>query len=291
MSSRAPPNRLLPLLALAAVSILLGAGHVFARYAFINGVPVLTAGAVRLVLTAMLLAALLALRRESPFVGRLRFAWTVPIGLCIALQNVSIQSAVALMPVGVAVLVFYTFPFFTGIASSWLGDVRFSVRLGVTLFSALAGLAFVLGVSAESINPLGVALAVVAALGFTAALLLTPRLGVGLSAPVRTFFTMLIAGIVLAAIAIARGELRWPDTTAGRIGLTGLSLCYAIGISTLFLVLPRLGAVQVAVVMNLEPVAVAMIAWLALGETLSATQLFGAFLVVGSVILYQTRRD
>ena len=166
-----------------------------------------------------------------------------------------------------------------------------AVRLGVTLFSALAGLAFVLGVSAESINPLGVALAVVAALGFTAALLLTPRLGVGLSAPVRTFFTMLIAGIVLAAIAIARGELRWPDTTAGRIGLTGLSLCYAIGISTLFLVLPRLGAVQVAVVMNLEPVAVAMIAWLALGETLSATQLFGAFLVVGSVILYQTRRD
>lgn len=277
----------LALLILVASSLMLGAGHVFGRYAFVNGVPVLTASAARLVLTAVLLAFLLAVRRELPAPGWRRFWLTVPLGLLIVVQNVSIQTSVSLMPVGIAILCFYTYPLFTGIAATLLGEVRSAGRLAITLAAALAGLVLVLGVADLRPDPLGVALALLAALGFTTTLMLTPRLGAGLGAPVRTFLTMATAGLVIATLGLARGELVVPVSDAARIGLAGSAVCYALGIITLFLVLPRVGAVQVAVVMNLEPVLVALLAWGTLGEPLVASQLAGTALVIGAVIFYQ----
>jgi drug/metabolite transporter (DMT)-like permease len=49
---------------------------------------------------------------------------------------------------------------------------------------------------------------------------------------------------------------------------------------------------QTAVVLNLEPVAVALVAWGMVGEVLTATQSLGAVIVVAAVITFQvtTRR-
>jgi len=55
----------------------------------------------------------------------------------------------------------------------------------------------------------------------------------------------------------------------------------------LFLVLPLLGPTHTAVVLNLEPIAVAMVAWAALGEALSPMQVLGAVVVVAAVIYFQ----
>jgi drug/metabolite transporter (DMT)-like permease len=46
--------------------------------------------------------------------------------------------------------------------------------------------------------------------------------------------------------------------------------------------------VQTAVVLNLEPVAVAIMAWLALGEALTPLQIAGAVIVVATVMFVQT---
>ena len=63
-----------------------------------------------------------------------------------------------------------------------------------------------------------------------------------------------------------------------------------MGIITLFPILPLLGPMQTAVVLNLEPVVVALIAWAALGEALSALQMLGAVIVVAAVIYFQVAR-
>jgi drug/metabolite transporter (DMT)-like permease len=276
-----------PLLGIVMVAVTLGTGHVIARWAYANGVNVLTAAALRPFVTALLLLVLLIARRERPFPPTRAAKWTILLGLCIAVQSVSIQTAVSLMPVGIAILTMYLFPFLTGLASAWFGDVRFTARLGAALGAALVGLAMVVGVGTATPSPLGVALAFIAALAFTTALVLTPRLAPTLGAPLRTFYTMLIAGTVLMTTALATGSFEIPASTEGRIGLALLSLFYAIGISTLFLLLPRLGAVQIAVVLNLEPVLVALIAAFALGEALTFAQWLGTAIVVGAVILYQ----
>jgi probable blue pigment (indigoidine) exporter len=78
-----------------------------------------------------------------------------------------------------------------------------------------------------------------------------------------------------------------PAAGAGALGLAGLALFYATGIIGLFLLLPLLGPVQTAIVLNLEPVIVAAIAWAALGEALTPTQIVGAVAVVAAVMLFQ----
>jgi drug/metabolite transporter (DMT)-like permease len=276
------------LVALFAVAVALGAGHVAARLAFANGVNVITAATVRSVGAGLLLLAVLALRREDVLPLPPAFRSTIVLGLLIAAQTVCIQVAVALMPVTLAILVFYTYPFLTGVAASLLGDERFTPRLAVALLAAFAGLALVLGVEPQPVNPLGLAAALGAAIAFAGAMVLTPRLAPGLSTPLRTFYMLATTAAIFVAASAATQSFRLPATDAAWVGLAGLTFGYALGIIGLFLLLPRLGAVQTSIVLNLEPVVIAAIAWLALGEALTPLQITGAVIVVATVILFQT---
>lgn len=296
MDSPAPPaaptpaarrSAFWPLVGIVGVAVTLGVGHVISRWAYQNGLEPMTAAALRPFFTAMLLLGLLATRGERAFPPPAAAKWTLLLGVFIAIQSASIQTAVSLMPVGIAILVMYLFPFLTGIVSAWLGDVRFTARLALALAAALVGLGLVVGVGSALPSALGLLLAFIAAVAFTSALVLTPKLAPGLGAPIRTFYTMLAAGLLLMIVALATDTLHWPATHEGRLGLAGLSICYAFGISALFLLLPRLGAVQVAVTLNLEPVLVSAIAAVWLGEAFTLTQWIGAAIVVGAVMLYQ----
>lgn len=281
------PRAFLPVLGLFGVAAILGAGHVCARLAFSNGVNVLTAATVRSLLATALLFAMLRIRRTAVLPLPREFKGTLVLGLFIAAQTVAIQIAVASLPVAIALLVFYTYPFFTGLASILLGDERFSLRLVATLVAAFVGLALVLGVSAQPVNPLGVVAALAASLSFTGAVVLTQRLAPGLGAPLRTFFMLATAAAVFATAAAITADIRLPAGGMGAFGLAGLALFYATGIIGLFLLLPLLGPVQTTIVLNLEPVVVAAIAWAALGEALVTTQIVGAVVVVAAVMLFQ----
>lgn len=285
MSAR--PRSVLPILGLFGVAVSLGAGHVCARLAFTSGVNILTAATTRSALAVAVLLVLLRLRGTAILPLPREFRGTLVLGLFITGQTVMIQVAVALLPVTIALLVFYTYPFFTGVAAILLGDERFSWRLATTLLAAFVGLALVLGVSLQPVSPAGVAAALGASLCFTGAVVLTQRLAPGLGAPLRTFFMLATAAAVFVAAAAVTADVRLPVTSAGAIGLAGLALFYATGIISLFLLLPLLGPVQSAIVLNLEPVVVAAIAWAALGEALTATQVLGAVVVVAAVMLFQ----
>ena len=278
----------LPLAGLFAVAVSLGAGHVSARLAFANGVNVLTAATVRSVCAGLLLLVLVRLRREAVLPLPPAFKSTLLLGVLIAAQTVCIQVSVALIPVTLAILVFYTYPFLTGVVSGLLGYERFTLRLAIALLVAFGGLALVLGVQPEPVNPLGVAAALGASVTFSLAMMLTPRLAPGLSPPLRTFFMLATTAAIFVAVSLVVPGFRLPANGAGWAGLAGLTLFYVAGIIGLFLLLPLLGAVQTAVVLNLEPVAVALMAWLALGEALTPLQIAGAVIVVATVMFVQT---
>jgi drug/metabolite transporter (DMT)-like permease len=97
------------------------------------------------------------------------------------------------------------------------------------------------------------------------------------------------AAIIFVAASLATGDFRLPDNDAAWLGLAGLATLYAIGFTGLFLLLPLLGPIPIAVTLNLEPLAVAIVSWLALGEALSVVQVLGGLLVVAAVIYFQAR--
>jgi drug/metabolite transporter (DMT)-like permease len=279
-----------PLAGLVTSAAILGCGHVFARLAFSNGVNVLTAATTRSVFTALLLVALLRLRGTSIFPVSREARLALLLGFFVAGQTALVQAAVLLMPVTLAILVFYTFPFFTGVVSSLLGTDRLTRTTFLALVLALIGLALVLGIGRQPVNVLGVLAGLGASMCFTGALVLTPRFAPTLDGPLRTFMMMSMAAAIFVGASAATQDFHLPTERLGQIGLAGLVVCYSAGIILLFLLLPLLGPAQSAVILNTEPVFVALIAWAALGEGLSPVQLLGAAIVVGAVMGYQVAK-
>ena len=277
----------LALLGLIVCSASLASAHVFARLSYAYGVNVLTAAAARLTCAGVLVFIYLCLRgAKFPAFGRAYRASFV-LGLLACAQTVALQFAVQNLPVAIAILFFYTFPFFTGIASAWMGDERLSLKLTLALLAAFAGLALVVGAEFAQVSLAGVAAALVASVCFTLTLILTPRLAPELSPPMRTFFMMTLAAAILLVSLGATGDYSFPNSGSGWAAFSAFALLYGLGINGVFMLLPRLGATQTAVALNLEPVLVGIVAFFVVGELLSLPQIIGALIVVTAVMAYQ----
>jgi drug/metabolite transporter (DMT)-like permease len=283
------PRRSSPLAVagLVLVALTLGSGHVCARLAYAHGVDVATAATLRAVCACLVLLALLARQGHLRTPRGREWRAALALGALVVAQTACIQVAIKCLPVALAILVFYTYPFVTSVGMAATGQEPLSARVVIALIGAFAGLSLVLGVGAQTPDPVGLMAGFGAAGAFAAILVFTPLLAPGLSASLRTFFMMALAAAVLGSGTVAIGGPHLPAGTLAWVGLAGLAVFYALGIVGLFLLLPYLGAVQTAVVLNLEPVAVALIAFLALGEKLTGLQLLGAAIVVTAVIYFQ----
>jgi drug/metabolite transporter (DMT)-like permease len=123
-----------------------------------------------------------------------------------------------------------------------------------------------------------------ASLAFGTALLLTTRWMGAVDGRVRTLWSMGVVSAVALAGGLAIDGFAWPADTPGWTGLALLTVLYGTAFTSLFVVLPRLGAVNSAPAMNLEPIASMALAWLLLGQRIGGVQVAGGVLVVGAIV-------
>src|SRR5438067_726520 len=98
---------------LLLIALMMGANHVAARIAFNNGVDVATAVVFRSSVTVCVIVALLAMQGvRVRFSGRHK-RFLPAIGLLIGVQSLCLYSAVARLPVALALLAFNTYPIWT----------------------------------------------------------------------------------------------------------------------------------------------------------------------------------
>ena len=111
-----PPSRALTCTAFATlllIALMMGANHVAARVAFNNGVDVATAVVFRSLSTAMVIAVILLSQRVAWRLSARHKRMLPVIGLLIGLQSLCLYSAVARLPVALALLAFNTYPIWT----------------------------------------------------------------------------------------------------------------------------------------------------------------------------------
>ena len=222
------------------------------------------------------------------------------IGVLIAIQSLCLYSAVARLPVALALLVFNSFPLMTALWARVLYRHRPERALLIAMPVILLGLVLALDVlgAASGLGAAGqwreigagVAFALGASTTFGLALVLTQHEAGGLDGRLRTFATMAMVALLAGAAVVWRGGLALPVAPAGWWGLALLTLLYGTGITILFTVLPRLGVVGNSAVMNVEPVFALVLAWLILDQHIAPVQVVGALVVVGAVIWLGTRR-
>ncbi|MFT3953361.1 MAG: DMT family transporter [Piscinibacter sp.] len=222
------------------------------------------------------------------------------IGVLIAVQSLCLYSAVARLPVALALLAFNTYPLWTALWARLVYHHRPERRVLMAMPVMLAGLALALDVfgAASGLGAAGqwsrigagVAFALAAAATFGLALVFTQHEAGDLDGRLRTATTMgQVALLALVGVAV-QGGFHLPDAAAGWWGLVGLTLLYGTGFTIMFTVLPKLGVVGNSAIMNVEPIFALVLAWAVLGQAVAASQVAGGLIVVATVMWLGLRR-
>ncbi len=211
------------------------------------------------------------------------------------LQSLFLYSAVARIPVVVALLLMNTLPIQLALISWAMGGPRPTPRAALIMGVILVGLVVVLDLPAwlaepEALGPewfLGVALGLAAAFVFAWALWITEHRLAEVGSTLRSLLTMLtvlVAMLAAGSAGLVPGGMALPESTVGLWGLAALGLLYGLAFSTLFITVPRLDMARNAPAMNIEPVAALVLGYLVLGQALSPGQLLGGGIVVAGVV-------
>jgi drug/metabolite transporter (DMT)-like permease len=279
--------RLRAALLVAAVMLIatgFATGSTLARLSYDSGVTALTVNTLRSVAAAVVLAAVLHLQGVGLALPRRMRLQAAGLGLIMAAYSYVLFVAIGLMPVALAIVVFYTWPFMVGVGAWWLGQERLTWLWPVTAAVAFAGLVVALDVGGSVPDARGVALALLGAVGWAVLLLLNRRLvGSGDSRPV-TLWMLLSAVAAYAVASAASGDFHLPRDTLGWVGLGGAAGIYSVLPMSLFAVAKLAGPVRTALVMNFEPIASLILGALLLDQVLTGPQVLGMALVVASLV-------
>jgi drug/metabolite transporter (DMT)-like permease len=285
---------------LLLIAFMMGANHVAARTAFNHGVDVVTAVTVRSVVTALVLALILWQHKVAFQVPPQQRKYMGVIGVLIAVQSVCLYSAVARLPVALALLAFNTYPLMTALWARVLYGHRPERAVLWAMPMMIAGLALALDVlgSASGLGAAnhwgqigaGVAFALFASATFGLALVLTQHETVGVDGRWRSFASMSTVGVLAGLVAWSQGGLNWPTASMGWWGLGLLTFLYGTAFTIMFTVLPKLGVVGNSAIMNVEPIFALVLAWALLGQAIAPMQLMGAAVVVGTVMWLGLRK-
>jgi drug/metabolite transporter (DMT)-like permease len=287
-------------LSLMLVALLMGSNHVAARVAFNHGLDVSTAVVIRSAFTAIMVSGLVVAQKIRFNVEPRQWRVLAVIAVLISVQSWTLYSAVAVLPVSLALLTFNSYPLWAAFWARVIYKHKSERQVLVLMPLLLLGLALALDVTGSAsglgakaqwdLIGWGVLCAVIGAATFGLVLVLIEFETKGLDGRLRTSLTMWMVTLITLGSTQYFGAFHWPQETVGWWGLLFLCLFYSSGITLMFTVLPKLGVVGNSAILNLEPIFALAMAWAILNQNISPSQLIGAFLVVGVVIKLGTRK-
>lgn len=216
------------------------------------------------------------------------------VGVLFLAEYYGVHTAIKYIPVGLSILIVYTYPIIVSIVAMFLGKEHLTVRRVFLMAIAFGGLAIALGAGVESPDLRGVAWSALAAIGLVFIVIISKENMENHDFGTVMFHTMFMTSVIMAVFIIGGAELEWPTTSQGLTALIVATVTYAVATTLLFLAIHLIGPVRFAVIDNTAPLWAMAFAFLFLGETLTLTQMFGVSLVLAAVITFQatsSRRD
>lgn len=270
------------------------------RTAFVNGAPAVEATFFRTSMVAVLLSIVAVSRGESFRIPRAAFGSFAGQTLATLIISVGYLASVQFIPVGLAVIIFFSFPVLIMLGAPMIeGHSPGAIPILIALF-AFAGLAVAIGPSFEKLDIRGILLAAGAAIAcilqfFSGRALsphMTPAAFSGLVHLAIWPFTLLIALFFGGwTINFFPGG---PVTGIGYAALFGVGGIYVVAYFIHMSSLRFAPASTVAPFYNLEPVVTTIVAGVLLGERLSLNQYVGGGMVLAALVvssLYGSRKD
>jgi len=262
---------------------------IFGRFAFQDGVGVLTLLALRYGGAVLLFWSVVVLSGQR-LPGRVAALRVLALGAgLLSLQAALFYSALERLDAGLTVLLLYTFPAMVAVASVAIGREPPSRRKAAAVLVATIGTGLVLlGDAHLRGDGLGLALGLASALAAAAWVLVSDRVLQGMSALMVSALVSTGAALTLWVVGLAVGGIDLSFGAAGWGAILGTILISTVlAISTSMAGIARVGPTVSSVLLTAEvPLAVTW-AILLLGERLYALQAVGGVLVVAAVLLLQ----
>jgi drug/metabolite transporter (DMT)-like permease len=262
---------------------------IFARQAYATGIELTSLLTLRFVMAAVMLWALVLLRRRP--LGSLR---GLAVGAALGFGGYALQAglyfgAIQRIDVGLASLLLYAYPSLVTLAAFALRRESPTRRKLGALALASSGVVLVLaGGGTGAIDWLGAAMALACAGFYTVFILGSERASA--ETPAVPFAASVATG---AAVTFAIAAL-----FTGGVHASGEGVMWAAVIAAASTVIPivmfvaglaLVGPSSAAIASTVEPALTVALAWIVLGETLGPLQLAGGALVLSAVVLLQLR--
>lgn len=271
-----------------ASTVAFAVGPTAARVALDDGADTPTVVVLRGAVAAAFMALLVLAARQGFGMGGAAWRWSLGCGAFQAARAYAFVGAVASVPVGVAVLVFFTHPLLVAAVAHRRGGERLNARKLLLAFLVQAGLAAALGPEFGGLDPSGVALAALASLAMCGVALCAARAQEGAATSAQVNLHATAAGtLAIALLTSALGGWALPSNTAGWLGVLGAGFGTGVGLLAFFAALRRLGPARATMLSSVEPLVSIAFAAAVLGERLAPLQWAGAALVVGALALFE----
>jgi inner membrane transporter RhtA len=273
-------------LLLAFISALAyGANVPFARLSSLAGVSGPDIVFYRSFLLLVVLGGIIRLTGVPILVPRASFGKVLGLGLATSLVGLTYISSVAFIPVGVATIIFYTFPLIILIVSPFIDGERPTLGRIAIFILAFAGLCVAIGPSFTSLDLRGLLLAGVAAIGAAAQFFFAAKATRALPPMTAGFWTQMILMPVALVTCLFIGGPVGP----GSLVLAAWPVGMTCGLFVVAFVLHLLAAraappAVIGLIYCAEPVTSIALASVVLDERLTLAQLGGGSMVLAAVI-------
>jgi drug/metabolite transporter (DMT)-like permease len=275
-----------------------GAMAVFGKLAYDEGATVGTLLSVRFALAAALFWVLLLAGGEAGpgLRGLARRDLLMALGLGAfgyAAQAGCFFAALDRIDASLLSLLLYTYPSMVAVTAILLRRERADGRRFTALALASGGLVLVLAnAEAGTLDPVGAALALAAAMVYTTYILTSQGIAGRISPTVLSALVCTGATVTLTAGAALVGDLQPAAVTATGWGwlLSLAVVSTVVAVSLFFAGLKRVGPTSAAILSTAEPVVTVILAFLVFGELLGPLQLLGGGLVIVAVLVLASHR-
>jgi drug/metabolite transporter (DMT)-like permease len=252
------------------------------------GVPLITAMAWRYVLGAVLIGAVVQIKRVGAIPRRRIIQLMLIGGLGQALITYLSLHALEYIPVGPLAFLFYTYPAWVALLAAVRRTERLTPVRVLALMLALTGVAIMIGAPTEKLNPIGVMLALTSALLYSAYLPALAHVQRDIPALLSTFLLIVGAAISFVIAALFAGELFVPSGAAVWSNIFVLALVSTvIAFSSLIRGLSVLGPVRTAIIATVEPFFTAILGALVLASQFGVATSIGGILIAAAVLVIE----
>lgn len=257
---------------------------IFGRLAYAEGIDTFTLLFLRFTFSAILMSALLIIRREKLPAGRTLLLLLIGMGaIGYVGQSFTYLSAIKYASAGLVALLLYLYPTIVAVLSViFLKEKLTSIKIAALISATLGAM---LTADPQGGQWLGAVFALASAIIYSIYIIVGDGVMKQVSALPSSTIIFTAAGFVYA-ILTAVNKPHWPATSSGWLVVIGIAvIATVIPVTTFLAGLKLIGATNAAMLSTLEPVVTVILAAWLFNESLPPLSLLGGGLILAAVIM------